>query len=104
MDNENLYIGCGDGQLKALDINSLENNWIQQLDGPVTAAPLVSTSEVILGTASRKLYRINKKGGQIIQKILLDGRPRSQPVYHKQKIYIAYEPDYLAVLSDRIIE
>ena len=101
MDNNYLYVGCGNGQLKAFAIHTMTERWSQQLDGPVTAAPLASASEIILGTASGKLYRVSKTDGQVIQTILLDGRPRSQPVYNNQKIYIAYEPDYLAVLSDR---
>jgi outer membrane protein assembly factor BamB len=99
LDDQSLYIGKGNGQLIALDHNTLEEKWSQSLEGPVTAAPLVSNTEIILGTASRKLYRITKKDGKIKQMIRLAGKPRSQPAYHDNKIYISYEPDYIAVLG-----
>lgn len=98
-DGNFLYIPQADGQLLKLDTGHLQKQWIQQLEGPFTTAPLVSNSEIYLGTASRKMYRLNKTNGSVKQTFELDGRPRSQPIYHQGTIYISYEPDYLATLS-----
>ena len=99
LDDSFLYVPKANGHLTALDIKNLNEQWTLELEGPFTTSPLVSNSEVIIGTATRKMYRVNKINGTVIQVIELEGRPRSQPVYHENKIYISYEPDYLAILS-----
>lgn len=99
LDDQNLYIGKGNGQLATLDKNTLAEKWTQTLEGPVTTAPLVANTEIILGTGSRRLYRLTKEDGKIKQVIRLNGNPRSQPAFYKDRLYISYEPDYIAVMG-----
>ncbi|NOG44232.1 MAG: PQQ-binding-like beta-propeller repeat protein [Calditrichaeota bacterium] len=99
IDNENIYIALADGKLVSLDKATLQEKWRIQLNGPFSSTPLLGTKELLVGTESRKFYRINKLNGEIIQMLNLDGRPRIQPVFYDNKIYLAYGPDYLEVYS-----
>ncbi len=99
LDDNNLYIVLSDGRLIALGQSNLKVKWKKQLDSPFSSSPLVGSNELITGIESKKLHRINKFTGEVIQTIKLEGRPRTQPIYYNNKIYLSYEPDMLAVFS-----
>lgn len=101
LDDQNLYILLANGKIIALDETNLNIKWQKQLDGPFSAPPLLASMEILVGTGSKKLYRLNKFTGDIIQILKLEGRPRAQPIYYKNKIYLSYEPDILTVLSTK---
>ena len=101
LDDQTLYILLANGKIIALDETNLNIKWQKQLDGPFSAPPLLASMEILVGTGSKKLYRLNKFTGDIIQILKLEGRPRAQPIYYKNKIYLSYEPDILTVLSTK---
>jgi len=101
LDNQSLYIVLANGKMIALDKTNLKTKWQKHLDSPFAASPLLATLDILAGTESKKLYRINKFTGEILQTVKLEGRPRTQPIYYKNKIYLSYEPDILTILSTK---
>jgi outer membrane protein assembly factor BamB len=99
LDNKCFYAFLANGKILALDKSNLNLKWQQQLESPFSTSPLLGSMEIIAGTDSKKLYRLNKFTGEVIQVLKLEGRPRTQPIYYKNKLYISYEPDFLSVFS-----
>ncbi len=101
LDSKTLYIPLANGNLIALDKTNLKIKWQQKLDSPFSSSILLGSMEIISGTESKMIYRLNKFTGEITQTLKLDGRLRTQPIYYMNKIYLSYEPDFLTVLSTK---
>ncbi|MCB9057160.1 MAG: PQQ-binding-like beta-propeller repeat protein [Calditrichae bacterium] len=100
MDNSHLYIAQASGTIASYSIPDLKITWAKTLDGPYSSTPLLTLKDIFLATTSKHFYRLKKETGEIIMNKELEGRVRTQPVVYQNKLYIGYEPDYIAVFSE----
>lgn len=91
IDIDNIYIALSNGMLLALDKNTLFEKWRFLGEGPIAGAALASSTYLYLSTLGQYFYILEKKNGQLLQKIELSGRARSSPVIKQGKIMIACE-------------
>jgi eukaryotic-like serine/threonine-protein kinase len=74
-----LYFGDGKGSLYGHSISGTDPSWTQSLSGAITATPLVSGDNVIVGTEAGNLYFIDKKG-QNLRPITISGKVYASPI------------------------
>jgi outer membrane protein assembly factor BamB len=60
-----LYVTTGFGRLHALDATTGREIWVQRLNAPVTAAPMVYKNLVYVVSRDNKAWAINTKNGRI---------------------------------------
>lgn len=101
-DGHMLIIPRSDGLLEAVETGDIEHQiWQRQLDGPPSTAALITRSHVLIGTAQRKLYFINKTTGQTDKIFDLDGRLCALPVFWQKRMIIGFEYKGLAAYQIR---
>jgi outer membrane protein assembly factor BamB len=91
IDQTMIFVPLSDGQLVAIDRQSLEINWKFQADGPWAASPLVTKKYIYATGLDEKFYILIKKSGTLAQEIPLSGRARSTPVIIDDKILLTCE-------------
>jgi outer membrane protein assembly factor BamB len=95
-DRQSLFIPLSDGKIAAINLDTYKTQWTIQLEGPPSAPILVTNNALFAGTAQKHFYVIDKKNGEIIQKIKLEGRLKSLPVILNEKLFLSYEYKYIA--------
>lgn len=98
-DGQYLFIPLSDGTLICRSLETKENIWFIKLNGPVSCPVLITNRHVIAATSQKFLYIINKQNGEIVQKIITDGRMNAPPVFDGNNVVICYEYDNIALYS-----
>ena len=95
LDQDHLYVPLANGTLVKLDKSNLQTVWSANLQAPYSAGLLLSKNSIIAGTTLRGLFLVEKNTGNIIQRINLNGRLRTQATFYNDKIYISHESSML---------
>ncbi len=99
-DKKHIYVVADNGQIAAIALNNLHTDWISRINGPPSTAPVSIRNELIISSASRKLYRINSQSGDILQTIKLKRRATIQPLFSGKRIFSGTREASLIALKD----
>ena len=94
-DEQNIYIGNLNGNFFSLNkLNGIEN-WRTDFRGILNTTPLVAENLIILPDVLFAIHFLDKKSGNILKSIPLDGRSKLSPVIHKNILFIGYDDGVL---------
>ncbi|HUR47623.1 MAG TPA: PQQ-binding-like beta-propeller repeat protein, partial [Candidatus Saccharimonadales bacterium] len=63
-----VYIGSGDKQVYAINLNDGKQAWSFATEGPVDSSPLVLGTMVYVGSSDTYLYALNAENGKLVWK------------------------------------
>jgi outer membrane protein assembly factor BamB len=74
--DERVYFGGLDGVVYALDSQSGKQVWKKDLGARVTTSVALQGHDLYLGTAKRRLYRLDSASGKVLGELATDAEPR----------------------------
>ena len=74
-----VFIGCDDGKLHALDLQTGKSLWQFETDGAIESSPLVLGGDVFFGSGDGALYRVRGDNGRLVWKYQTDDQILGSP-------------------------
>lgn len=94
-------IGCSDGNVYALDVQSGTLKWVFETRHRVWATPLVVSDTVYVGSMDHHLYALNLSDGTVRWDFEADGAFASAPVLRDGTLYVgAFDDRFYAIDAD----
>ena len=78
-----VFIGCDDGHLFALDLETGEKKWAFKTEGAVESSPLVLGDGVFVGSADGALYHLSVQDGSVRWKYQTDDQILGAPNWYQ---------------------
>ena len=78
-----VFIGCDDGHLFALDLETGEKKWAFKTEGAVESSPLVLGDGVFVGSADGALYHLSAQDGSVRWKYQTDDQILGAPNWYQ---------------------
>ena len=87
-----IIFGASDGHVRSLASSDGALRWATEVDGAVTAAPLVTHGTVYVGTMRSKLFGLSREDGTRTWETELEGRVKSAFAAKGRRIVVLAEP------------
>ncbi|HTF22255.1 MAG TPA: PQQ-binding-like beta-propeller repeat protein [Chryseolinea sp.] len=102
-DRETVYIGWSDNSLvTAIDLQTGKERWKFKAGSMVYTKPLLTDSEVLIGSADEKLYSLSKTDGTKKWEYKLGGSVFSAPVTEGGVVFAGSDDGYLYAIHEKI--
>jgi outer membrane protein assembly factor BamB len=88
---DKIFFGNLKGEFFSLNKFNGEMNWKTETKGLLNVSPLITKNFIILPDHNLKLHFIDAKNGNIAKTMLLEGRARLTPVFHKDLLFIGFD-------------
>jgi outer membrane protein assembly factor BamB/tRNA A-37 threonylcarbamoyl transferase component Bud32 len=95
----NLFIGCYDNNLYALDASNGEFKWKYATDGGIVSRPLVYDNNIYFGSEDNRLHVISARSGKVTWTYYTKGRVRSSPRLAEGHVFIGSDDHYLHAVN-----
>ena len=86
-----IVFSATNGEVRALDASSGEEQWVSKLDGAISSAPLITAHTVYVGTMRKYLHALDFKTGIELWSHELTGRIKSAVVGANERIIVMAE-------------
>jgi outer membrane protein assembly factor BamB len=99
LENGQVFFGSANGAVYAIDARRGTQNWKRQLDAPTSTAIAVSGHSIVVGTESKKLYRMRASDGRVLATLDLNSAPDDEatPVVNDRGIYLVGEKEVMLI-------
>ncbi|RMH71376.1 MAG: hypothetical protein D6675_06770 [Gemmatimonadetes bacterium] len=97
----NVYVGCKDNYLYALDYHTGEIKWRVKTGGGIGSSPAVSGDRVYVGSYDGYLYCVQAVRGDVLWKFRTQEKIVSSPVVHQGLVYIGSFDNTLYAIRER---
>lgn len=95
VDGDLVVFGASDGVVRALDANTGALRWTFEDDAAITAAPLITSNTIYVGTMGRMLFGLNRADGTVQWEYELRGRVKSAMAARDGSLIVLSEPRYV---------
>ncbi len=96
-----LWFGSLDGNLYALDAETMDLKWLFHTDGPIVTTPLLREDSILVTSGDGFCYALNKKDGKEIWKTKAGEAIFSSPIYADGAIIFGSSDSSLYALRSR---
>lgn len=90
-----VIFGASDGWVRAIDPGTGDLLWQTELDGAVTAPPLITDGTIYVGTMRGRLFGLSRENGAVVWDTELDGRIKSPFAARGKDIVVLSEPRHV---------
>lgn len=94
-----LYVGCTNGNLYALSIDTGKLLWKFHTNGGIESSVYVSENTVYVGSTDDNFYAVNALTGELKWKFITGFNVSSSPVVSGQNVYFASDDGYIYALN-----
>ena len=95
----NVYIGCYDNNLYALDAKSGDFHWKFATEGGITGRPAAEDGILFVGSEDSRLYAVTENRGSLVWSYFAEGAIRSSPALSDGHVFIGADDSHLHVVS-----
>lgn len=95
----NLYVGCYDNNLYALNSATGEFIWKYPTDGGVVSKPAVMDTQVVIGSEDGRVHAVSTRTGSMIWTYPTGGAIRSSPRIAEGHVFIGSDDGYLHAIN-----
>jgi outer membrane protein assembly factor BamB len=88
-DGKNIYVGCSDGSIYALDNTTLETVWSYETGDKIWSTPVLNNGTVYVTSFDHSLYALSAEDGSLKWSFATDGPVIASPVFEEDTIYVA---------------
>ncbi|MEX2144746.1 MAG: serine/threonine-protein kinase [Anaerolineales bacterium] len=95
----NLYIGCYDNNLYALDAANGQFKWKYATDGGIPGKPAIFDGNVYFGSEDKRLHVVSTRSGKVVWSHYTDGPVRSSPRIAEGHVFVGSDDGYLHAVN-----
>ena len=95
----NVYIGCYDNNLYALDAKSGDFQWKYPTEGGIAGRPAAEDGVVFVGSEDGRLYAVTANRGSLAWSYFAEGALRSSPALSDGHVFIGGDDSHLHVIN-----
>lgn len=95
----NLYIGCYDNNLYALDASNGQFKWKYPTDGGIPGKPAVFENNIYFGSEDKRLHVVSARSGKVVWTHYTDGPVRSSPRVAEGHVFVGSDDGFLHAVS-----
>jgi eukaryotic-like serine/threonine-protein kinase len=100
IDNSQIYFGCSDNYLYALDLLTGDFKWKFATEGEIWATPAVDNGKVFLSSFDKKIYAVDAASGKLIWSVATGATNVSTPITLDGIVYVGSLDRYFYALNE----
>ncbi len=97
--NGQLYVGCYDNNLYAIDAANGDFQWKYASDGGIPGRPAVFENNIYFGSEDNRMHVVSTRSGKVVWTYYTDGPVRSSPRIAEGHAFIGSDDGYLHAVS-----